>query len=91
MTSLVEIALLGMTDRQKADLLKLHEHFSDVDHDAPRDLIDKAVRAKFVTKVAHRYWEFNELGTAIVEALQAQERSQAAHRPAHVTPGKENS
>lgn len=90
MTSLVEIALLGMTDRQKADLLKLHEHFSDVDHDAPRHLIDKAVRAKFVTKVAPRYWEFNELGTAIVEALQAQERSQAAQRPAHSQPGKEN-
>ena len=70
MTTLVEIACLGLTDRQKADLLKLHEHFSDTDHDAPRDLIDRCVRfGPFVEKVGPRRWEFSDLGEAVVAQL----------------------
>lgn len=71
MSTLVDLALLGLTDRQKAALLKLHEHFDD-NQDAPRKLIDSCVRCgSFVKKVSPRRWEFTDLGEAVIAALKS--------------------
>lgn len=70
-TSIVQLALLGMTPGQKEDLLRLHEQLADTEHLGERHLIDKAVRGGFVKKVAPKHWEFNELGEAVVRALKS--------------------
>lgn len=83
MTALRDIALIGLTDRQKADLLKLHEHFSDTDKNAPRDLIDRCVRlGPFVEKVGPRRWEFTDLGEAVVAQLHVSLQARSDKDPA---------
>lgn len=61
------IALLS--DKAKADVLRLLEIFDD-GQDAPRELIDRVVALGFVEKVGHRRWEFNLIGQAVARRLE---------------------
>jgi hypothetical protein len=66
---IVDCAVKGLFPEQRADLLRLHEHFSDTTPEATPALITKAVDLGFVEKIRPGYWEFNELGEDVVRAL----------------------
>lgn len=69
--NLVDLALKAIYPEQAADLLRLHDHFSDTLPEAPAALIGRAVEQGFVDKIRPGYWEFNELGEGVVRALKA--------------------
>lgn len=68
-TSIVEIAVLGLTARQKEAILKLHEHWNDLMAEAPPNLIRLGLRLGFVARIRRGYCEFNDLGEAVVAGL----------------------